>query len=44
MEIKKVTEVLNPVGLNGPTLNALTPNTNNYEVLLLQPQGDLVAL
>ena len=43
MEIKPVSEVLTPVGLGAPVLNALVPNENNYTVLLMQPHGEIEA-
>lgn len=43
MEIKPVSEVLAPVGMNMPTLNALMPDEANYRVLLMQPRGEVEA-
>ena len=43
MEIKNVAEVLASSGLGVPTLKALVPDENTYSVLLLQPQGNIVA-
>ena len=43
MEIKQVTEVLIPAGLNPPALNVLIPNEDNYTALLMQPHGEIEA-
>jgi|SRR5579859_211624 len=43
MLITSVAEVLAPLGLASPTLDVLTPDINNYSVLLVQPQGHIEA-
>lgn len=43
MELTLVKDILLDEGLGVPTLNALIPNVNTYEVLLLQPHGDIEA-
>jgi hypothetical protein len=41
MEIKPVADVLAAAGLEAPTLLALVPNAQQYQVLLMQPSGDI---
>jgi hypothetical protein len=43
MELTLVKDILLDEGLGVPTLNALIPNVDTYEVLLLQPHGDIEA-
>lgn len=43
MELTLVKDILLDGGLGVPTLNALIPNVDTYEVLLLQPHGDIEA-
>ncbi|MCJ7624627.1 MAG: hypothetical protein MUO76_14090 [Anaerolineaceae bacterium] len=43
MEIKHVADILQQNALKTPILNALIPNADNYKLLALQPQGDIVA-
>lgn len=43
MDIRSVIELLAPVGLGSPTLNALVPNESNYTALLMQPRGQIEA-
>lgn len=42
-KIVEVGDILRENSLGNPTLNALIKNAKNYEVLLLQPQGDIEA-
>lgn len=41
MLITSVAEALAPLGLASPTLDVLTPDINNYGVLLVQPHGHI---
>jgi hypothetical protein len=41
MEIHAVAEVLQAEGLRAPTLHALSSDVNNYQALLMQPQGEI---
>ncbi len=41
MVIKPVSEILAPADLREPLLNALVPNVDNYQVLLMQPRGQI---
>jgi hypothetical protein len=43
MLITPVADALTAHGLAAPTLNVLTPDVNNYSVLLLQPHGQIEA-
>lgn len=43
MKIEKVEDVLATNFLGSPTLNVLTPDKNNYNILLFQPKGDIEA-
>jgi hypothetical protein len=43
MQIKAVAEVLVAEGLVSPALNALSADGNNYNVLLMQPHGEIEA-
>jgi hypothetical protein len=43
MLITPVADALTADGLAAPTLNVLTPDVNNYSVLLLQPHGQIEA-
>lgn len=43
MEIEHVQQILQSEGLGPPTLNALIPNVDNYNVLLMQPRGVIEA-
>lgn len=41
MNIYSVGDALTPEELQAPILNALVVDSNNYSVLLLQPQGEI---
>ena len=43
MEIEPVQQVLESEGFAAPKLNALTPNVDNYKLLLMQPKGNIEA-
>lgn len=43
MQVVPVSEVLTRAGLGRPPLRALIPNEQNYDVLLMQPQGEIEA-
>jgi hypothetical protein len=43
MDIMHIAEILAAAGLGAPSINALIPDENNYEVLLIQPQGEIEA-
>ena len=41
MKIVQVSDKLSVYGLKEPVLNALIPNEDNYNVLVMQPRGDI---